>query len=74
MRAQLEQMANGWTPALGKLVVIGHADNPLGAIALRDQVQDRFPDADIHVADIGAVIGAHVGPGMLALIYWGTTR
>ena len=74
MRAQLEQMANGWTPALGKLVVIGHADNPLGAIALRDQVQDRFPDADIHVADIGAVIGAHVGPGMLALIYWGTPR
>ena len=31
-------------------------------------------DAEIHTADIGAVIGAHVGPGMLALIYWGTTR
>lgn len=74
MRAQLEQMADGWTPDLGKLVVIGHADNPLGAITLRDQVQDRFPDAEIHTADIGAVIGAHVGPGMLALIYWGTTR
>ena len=74
MRAQLEQMADGWTPDLGKLVVIGHADHPLGAIALRDQVQDRFPDAEIHTADIGAVIGAHVGPGMLALIYWGTTR
>lgn len=74
MRAQLEQMEDGWTPDLGKLVVIGHADNPLGAITLRDQVQVRFPDAEIHTADIGAVIGAHVGPGMLALIYWGTTR
>lgn len=74
MRAQLEQMADGWTPDLGKLVVIGHADNPIGAITLRDQVQERFPDAEIHTADIGAVIGAHVGPGMLALIYWGTTR
>ena len=71
MRAQLEQMADGWTP---DLVVIGHADNPLGAITLRDQVQERFPDAEIHTADIGAVIGAHVGSGMLALIYWGTTR
>ena len=74
MRAQLEQMKHGWTPDLGKLVVIGHADNPIGAITLRDQVQEQFPDADIHTADIGAVIGAHVGPGMLALIYWGTTR
>ena len=74
MRAQLEQMKHGWTPDLGKLVVIGHADNPIGAINLRDQVQEQFPDADIHTADIGAVIGAHVGPGMLALIYWGTTR
>ena len=74
MRAQLEQMKHGWTPDLGKLVVIGHADNPIGAINLRDQVQEQFPDADIHTADIGAVIGAHVGPGMLALIYWGNTR
>lgn len=74
MRAQLEQMKHGWTPDLGKLVVIGHADNPIGAINLRDQVQEQFPDAEIHLSDIGAVIGAHVGPGMLALIYWGTTR
>ncbi|MBQ7885849.1 MAG: DegV family protein [Clostridia bacterium] len=74
MRAQLEQMHNGWTPDLGRLVVIGHADNPLGAITLRDLVSKKFPDAEIHVADIGAVIGAHVGPGMLALIYWGNTR
>ena len=74
MRAQLEQMKHGWTPDLGKLVVIGHADNPIGAINLRDQVQEQVPDADIHTADIGAVIGAHVGPGMLALIYWGNTR
>lgn len=74
MRAQIERMESGWNPNLGNLVVIGHADNPLGAISLRDQVSDQFPNAEIHVADIGAVIGAHVGPGMLALIYWGTTR
>lgn len=74
MRAQLERMETGWTPEMGKLVVIGHADNPLGASQLRDQVSEKYPDAEIHIADIGAVIGAHVGPGMLALIFWGTTR
>ena len=74
MRAQLERMETGWTPEMGKLVVIGHADNPLGAMQLREQVSAKYPDAEIHVADIGAVIGAHVGPGMLALIFWGKTR
>lgn len=74
MRAQIERMESGWNPNLGNLVVIGHADNPIGAITLRDLVQERFPDAEIHTADIGAIIGAHVGPGMLALIYWGNTR
>lgn len=74
MRAQLEQMKNSWSPEMGRLVIVGHADNPFGAMTLRDMVSDMFPDAEILTADIGAVIGAHVGPGMLALIYWGTTR
>lgn len=34
----------------------------------------RFPEAEIYVADIGPVIGAHTGPGMLAVIYWGNSR
>ena len=29
---------------------------------------------DIYIADIGPVIGAHTGPGMLAVIYWGNNR
>ena len=41
---------------------------------LRQAVLKEFPDADIRVAYIGPVIGAHTGPGMLALIYWGTNR
>lgn len=47
---------------------------PERAEELKDQVKFRFPDADIHIADIGPIIGAHTGPGMLALIFWGTTR
>ena len=41
---------------------------------LRQAVLKEFPDADIRVAYIGPVIGAHSGPGTLALIYWGTNR
>lgn len=35
---------------------------------------DGLPPVEIITADIGPVIGAHTGPGMLALIYWGNHR
>ncbi len=74
MEAQLSRMDLGWTPETGRLVVIGHGDAPEAAARLRENVQARFPSAEIHVAEIGPIIGAHTGPGMLALIYWGSNR
>ena len=74
IRTQVAHMKEGWTPEMGKLVVIGHGDCPDDAEQLRQAVLKEFPDADIRVAYIGPVIGAHTGPGMLALIYWGTNR
>ena len=41
---------------------------------LREAVLRQLPQADVHIADIGPIIGAHTGPGMLALIYWGSNR
>ena len=74
IRTQVAHMKEGWTPEMGKLVVIGHGDCPDDGEQLRQAVLKEFPDADIRVAYIGPVIGAHTGPGMLALIYWGTNR
>ncbi|MFQ9150582.1 MAG: hypothetical protein ACLR6B_02770 [Blautia sp.] len=37
-------------------------------------VQKEFPTAEIYTTPIGPIIGSHTGPGMLALIYWGTNR
>ena len=74
IRTQVAHMKEGWTPEMGKLVVIGHGDGPDDVEQLRQAVLKEFPDADIRVAYIGPVIGAHTGPGMLALIYWGTNR
>jgi len=39
-----------------------------------EQIKEKYPDAEIQIADIGAVIGAHTGPDVLALIYWGNNR
>jgi len=74
MEVQLSRMEQGWTPETGRLVVIEHGDAPDAAALLREEVQARFPPAEIHVADIGPIIGAHMGPGLLVLIYWGNNR
>ena len=74
MEAQLNKMQQGWDPEISNLVVIGHADCPERALELKEQVKKQFPAADIHLADIGPIIGAHTGPGMLALIFWGNVR
>ena len=40
----------------------------------RDRIMERFPDAEIQICYIGPVIGAHTGPGTVALFYWGNNR
>lgn len=72
--AQLAQMKRGWMPELGKLVIVAHGDYPEGAEQLRQEVAAQFPEAELYTVDIGPVIGAHTGPGMLAVLYWGSTR
>jgi fatty acid-binding protein DegV len=39
------------------------------AAALAQRLRNRVPGLrDLHVQEVGAVIGAHVGPGMLAVV------
>lgn len=61
-------------PELGKSILIGHADDPEAADMLKERLLEQFPDSEICVAYIGPIIGAHTGPGALALIYWGNNR
>lgn len=71
---QLAHMQKGWKPELGKFVLIGHGDVPEVAEELKAAVLQMYPDAEVQTAYIGPVIGAHTGPGMLALIFWGSER
>ena len=74
IREQITCMKAGWQPEISPLVVIGHGDDPEAAMMLIEAVEAEFSGADIHIAEIGPIIGAHTGPGMLALIYWGSNR
>lgn len=74
IRELVARMQEGWLPEISPLVVIGHGDDIEAAVMLKKSVESKFPNADIHIAEIGPIIGAHTGPGMLAVIYWGSNR
>ena len=74
IREQIAKMQEGWLPEISPLVVIGHGDDMEAAAMLKEAVKAKFSEADIHIAEIGPIIGAHIGPGMLAVIYWGSNR
>lgn len=74
MRELLAHLDAGWNPDLGRAILVAHGDNPDGAAALTAEIRSSFPDADLIQGTIGPVIGAHTGPGMLAVLYWGTNR
>ncbi|MEJ7630211.1 MAG: DegV family protein [Nocardioidaceae bacterium] len=50
-------------------VAVSHLANPERAHALAERLRSRVPRmTDVVVTEVGAVIGAHVGPGMLAVV------
>lgn len=73
-KVKLTRMEQGWEPDIGKMVVVGHGDCPEAGKLMEEQVKKQFPDAEVYLVDIGPVIGAHTGPGMVVLIYWGNNR
>lgn len=55
----------------GSYVLIGDSDCEKDAARLRDIVQKEDEGLLVISSSIGPVIGSHVGPGMLAIAFWG---
>jgi len=50
-------------------IAVHHLAAPERASALADRLRARVPGlADLHVSEVGAVIGAHTGPGLLGVV------
>ncbi len=62
------------TDTFGKTVCISHGDCLDDAKKLADMVKEITPDADLTICQHEPFSGAHVGPGMLGLFFWGTER
>lgn len=57
-----------------RYVYISHADCPSDAMHLSNLLKERYGVETRLITDIGAVIGAHAGPGTLALFFLGKER
>ena len=65
---------NGINNLRGQCVIIGDADCKKENDKLRDMLVKQNESLITVQANIGPVIGSHVGPGMLAVCFWGDDR
>ncbi|MCS0638142.1 DegV family protein [Streptomyces sp. LP05-1] len=67
--ARLEELAAERAGAGPVDMAVHHLAAPERAAALADRLRERVPGLlDLHVSEVGAVIGAHTGPGLLAAV------
>lgn len=74
LKALVDKMEKTVTEEGRKTVFISHGDCRKDAVTVADMVRERFGTQDIRINFVGQVIGAHSGPGTLALFYLGTER
>lgn len=70
----MNQLNKRWLPKTSSQIIIGHGDCIEDAENLKSLILNHYPNAEIYLSEIGPVIGAHTGPGVLALIFYGISR
>lgn len=66
--ARLEDLAIGAADGLDVDIAVQHLASPDRAAALTERLRARLPAADVVECPVGGVVGAHVGPGMVAAV------
>lgn len=71
MRALADLVAERAADPASQTIAVAHGDCAEDAARLRELITERVQVADIMTTEVGAVIGTHTGPGMLAVVFWG---
>ncbi|WP_030418304.1 DegV family protein [Streptomyces sp. SCSIO 75703] len=67
--ARLEEIVADRAGSAPVDIAVHHLAAPERASALAERLRERVPGlADLHVSEVGAVIGAHTGPGLLGAV------
>lgn len=71
MVKKMVELGEGWD---NEIAFISHADCLDEAEKLKALVQEKTGVKEVFIGNLGAVIGAHAGPGTLALFFMGSER
>jgi DegV family protein with EDD domain len=52
-----------------QIIGISHADNEETALEIRGMIEEAFHPRDVYISAIGSTIGAHTGPGTIAIFF-----
>lgn len=72
--ALVKKMQAKYVPAENDIIFISHGDCEADANYVADQVKKIFGIKSFLINHVGATIGAHSGPGTLALFFYGKDR
>lgn len=70
----VEQFADSFDGSFGETVYICCADCMDNAAKLKQMVLELHPELVVKITMLSPIIGAHTGPDMLSLIYFGKAR
>ena len=74
LKALVDRMEQTAIDLRDQTVFISHGDCLEDAQLVAQLVKDRFGVKDVYMNYVGPVVGAHAGPGVLALFYVGVER
>ncbi len=75
LKCLLEKMEEYIYKPEGQPIFISHGDDLEAAEKLASMIKNRFPEiGEIMLNPLGAVVGAHAGPGTIALFFMGKSR
>lgn len=74
LRALFERMEKTVDITVTDTVFIGHCASKTDAEYVATLVHEKYPSMMVHIDDIGTSIGAHSGPGTIALFFVGNER
>ncbi len=69
LRRIIELMVERGVDLENQLIGISHGDDEEGAETLKEMITEKFGSHNFMINTIGAVIGAHAGPGTLAVFF-----
>jgi DegV family protein with EDD domain len=52
-----------------QVVGISHSDNEQTALEVKAMIEETFHPKEVHITSIGSAIGAHTGPGTIAIFF-----